>query len=68
MSRKHRMLTAESEKDLNSELAPEKDKKEGVTQTIYTHGKIFKDVPASTSLEDFLRDKYPDEYLDEHKK
>ena len=39
--------------------APKSDEK---TQTIYTHGKVFKGVPASIKLEDFLKEKYPKEY------
>ena len=49
-------------------MAKDKDKLEDVkegpkckekTQTIYTHGKVFKGVPVSVKLEDFLKEKFP---------
>jgi len=53
---------SEKKKNLNpKENADALAKKEEKTQTVYTHGKVFK-IPASKNLEEFLREKYPEEY------
>lgn len=66
MSKKNEMeVKLENGVDLESEPARSEAigsrSKPKPMKTVYTHGKVFK-VPASKSLEEFLREKYPDEY------
>lgn len=41
--------------------APKSKEKSKPMQTVYTHGKVFK-IPADKNLDDFLKEKYPEEY------
>ena len=42
-----------------AEAVKEGPKQETKTQTIYTHGKVFKNVPASINIDDFIKEKFP---------
>lgn len=44
-----------------AEAKPQKKKASKKMQVIYTHNKKF-EVPADVKLEDFLKEKYPEEY------
>jgi len=45
----------------NGEVAKKPESKPEPMKTIWTHGKKFR-VPASEKLENFLKQKYPEEY------
>lgn len=44
-----------------SEEAARAESKPKPRKTVYTHGKVFK-IPVGKSLDQFLREKYPNEY------
>lgn len=53
------VVELESRRVLSEAARAESEPK--LTKTVYTHGKVFK-IPASKSLDQFLREKYPNEY------
>lgn len=51
-----------AEEEENEEVLPEfVEEKDGRTQTVYTHGKVYT-IPLKDSVEDFLKKKFSAEY------